>query len=66
LAQALPVTDTYAIIDSGASRNFISKRLVDRYGIATRKKKKGYKLIAVDRLPLPDVNNKTILLSIAV
>jgi len=38
------------MIDSGASRNFISKRLVDKYGIATRKKNKGYELIAVDGL----------------
>jgi len=58
--------EIYAMIDSGASRNFISKRLVDKYGIATRKKKKGYKLIAVDGSPLPNVNNETILLLIAI
>jgi len=54
------------MIDSGASGNFISKRLVDKYGIATRKKKKGYELIAVDGSPLPNVDNETILLPMAV
>ncbi|KXL44178.1 MAG: hypothetical protein FE78DRAFT_32883 [Acidomyces sp. 'richmondensis'] len=58
--------DIYAIVDLGASRNFISKRLVDKYGIVTRKKKKGYELIAVDGSPLPDVDNETILFSMAI
>jgi hypothetical protein len=54
------------MIDSGASGNFISKRLVDKHGIATRKKRKGYELIAVDGSPLPNVDNETTSLPMAI
>ena len=50
----------YTIIDSGASGNFTSELFVKRYGLATRRKKEGYKLIAVDGLSLPSIERETI------
>ena len=53
------------MIDSGASGNFIAKGFVRQRGIATRKKKEGYELTAVDGSTLPSVDSKTILLPMA-
>jgi len=51
---------TEALIDSGASGMFISGRFVQRYELATRKKKDGgYELMAVDGSSLPDVDSET-------
>ena len=55
-----------AIIDLGATGNFMSRRFVNENRIATYKKNNGYELIAVDGLRLPDVDSKTILLLLAI
>ena len=55
-----------AIIDLGATGNFMSRRFVNENRIATYKKNNGYELIAVDGLRLPDIDSKTILLLLAI
>ena len=55
-----------AIIDLGATGNFISRRFVNENRIATYKKNNGYELIVVNGLRLPDVDSKTILLLLAI
>ena len=55
-----------AIIDLGATGNFISRRFVNENRIATYKKNDGYELIVVDGLRLPDVDSETILLLLAI
>jgi hypothetical protein len=50
----------YAIIDSGASENFISIAIVTRFRIATKSKEHGYKLVAIDGLALPSVIEETL------
>ena len=48
------------MIDSGASRSFVSDNYVSQNGIATRKMKDGgYGLTAVDGSALPDVDSET-------
>ena len=56
---------TMAMIDSGATGNFMATRFVKRHGIATREKHEGYELIAVDGSSLPDVDSETIPLPLA-
>lgn len=48
------------MIDSRAGGNFISKRFVEDYGIATQTKDTGYELVAVNGSPLPNVREETI------
>ena len=55
-----------AIIDLGATGNFMSRRFVNKNRIATYKKNNGYELIAVDGSRLPDIDSKTILLLLAI
>ena len=55
-----------AMIDLGATGNFMSRRFVNENRIATYKKNNGYELIVVDGLRLPDVDSKTILLLLAI
>ena len=55
-----------AIIDLGATGNFMSRRFLNENRIATYKKNNGYKLIVVDGLRLPDIDSKTILLLLAI
>ena len=55
-----------AIINLGATGNFISRRFINKNRIATYKKNNGYKLIVVDGLRLPDIDSKTILLLLAI
>ena len=43
----------------------MSRKFAKRNRIATRTKENGYELIAVDGLSLPDIDNKTILLLLA-
>ena len=54
------------MIDSRASRNFAFTTFVMQKGIATQCKKQGYKLIIVDRLALPSIEQETILLLLAI
>ena len=55
-----------AMIDSGATGNFMSQRFVKSKGIATQEKNDGYELIAVDGSRLPDVDSETIPLPMAI
>ena len=55
-----------AMIDLGATGNFMSRRFVNENRIATYKKNNGYELIAVDGSRLPDVDSETILLLLAI
>ena len=55
-----------AIVDLGATGNFISRRFVNKNRIAIYKKNNGYELIVVDGSRLPDVDSKTILLLLAI
>ena len=57
---------TMAMIDLGATGNFMSRRFVNENRIATCEKNDGYELIAVDGSRLPDVDSKTILLLLAI
>ena len=58
---------TQAMIDSGASGNFISTSFVQRNGIATRRKKDGgYELMVADGLSLSEVDSETIPLVLAI
>ncbi|CAD0056184.1 unnamed protein product [Aureobasidium pullulans] len=50
----------YAMIDSGASGNFISTSTVNRFGLATQSKEHGYELVAVDGSALPGVSEETV------
>jgi hypothetical protein len=58
-----------AMIDSGATGNFMSRTLVDRKGFSTRKKNDGYDLVVIDDSPLLSederVSEETTPLSIA-
>jgi predicted aspartyl protease len=56
----------YAIIDSGASGNFISTAIVTRLRIATKSKEHGYELVAVDGLALPGVIEETLPIELVV
>jgi hypothetical protein len=56
----------YAIIDSGASGNFISTATVTRLRIATKSKEHGYELVAIDDLALPSVIEETLLIELVV
>ena len=55
-----------AMIDSGATGNFVSRSFVKRNGIATQEKNDGYELIAVDGSSLPSVDSETIPLPMAI
>ena len=55
-----------AMIDLGATGNFVSRRFVNKNRIATCEKNNGYELIVVDGLYLPDMDSKTILLPMAI
>ena len=55
-----------AMIDLGATGNFMSRRFVNENRIATCEKNDGYELIAVDGSRLPDVDSETILLLLAI
>ena len=48
------------MIDSGASRNFISTIVVTRFRIATKSKEYRYELVAIDSLALPGVLEETV------
>ena len=54
------------MIDLGATRNFISRRFMNRNRIATYEKNDGYELIVVDGSHLPDVDSETIPLPMAI
>ena len=55
-----------AIIDLGATGNFMSRRFVNENRIATYEKNNGYELIAVDGSRLPDIDSETIPLLLAI
>ena len=57
---------TSAMVDSGASGNFISATFVKIMGFQTRTKKNGYGLTAVDGSDLPQVNQETVPMSVVV
>jgi len=41
------------MIDSGAAKNFMSKRILQKFKIPDHEKEKPYKLIIIDRSELP-------------
>ena len=47
-----------AMIDSGATGNFMARALVEREGYPTRKKPDAYNLVVVDGNPLPAGNGR--------
>ncbi len=47
-----------AMIDSGATGNFMARALVEREGYSTRKKPNAYNLVVVDGNPLPAGNGR--------
>ena len=53
------------MIDSGASDNFISQRLVHQWGIDTRRKQHQFELVAIDGSALPNVSSETEPLTLA-
>jgi len=61
-------TNTIAMIDSGATGNFVSRTLVQSAGLLTRKKKEPYSLQMADGLELStgSVGEETTLLHLAI
>jgi len=51
--------ETMALIDTGAGESFMSERFAESHGIATRIKKEGYALSAIDGADLPPVTRET-------
>jgi predicted aspartyl protease len=47
-----------AMVDSGATGNFMTRALVEKKGYSTQKKPDVYNLVIVDGNPLPDENER--------